>query len=402
MKILQLSPQFPFPDDDGGRIVIANFTRSAARLGAEVTLFALGDNTPDARALHEAEEKYCKVELCRHSTKNTLFRIGISAVLPVSIYMWKHQGTDVMKRLTEVMRREKFDIIHAEHSCMTTAALFAQSLQNIPIGLRLHNVEWIIWQRYADTLPASSPKRLYVARQARLLREAETKMYPKMQAVFSITEHDKQKALELAPTANLIVASPGVDPEDWKPDESIARNPKELVIATTYKWIHNVEGVRWFVENVLPLVRAEIPDVRLSIIGKNPPDYFHQWKDQGVDVIGYVERVQPYMSRAGISIAPLFVGSGVRIKILEAMAMELPVIATPVAMEGIAASEREGLFVSDNPETTARQLIDIISNYENYTLLRKAARQFVLDHFTWKRSTEIMLDEYQRQRDLRR
>ncbi|MBK9247396.1 MAG: glycosyltransferase [Ignavibacteria bacterium] len=393
MKILQLTPQYPFPDDDGGRIGIANFTREFAKARADVTMFALSAEHPSALHLKQGEQ-VAKVRICRHSTKNSLLRLAVSAVLPLSIYMWKHQGSEIMKDLSSLLRKEKFDIIHADHSCMMTAALFAQSIQNIPVCLRLHNVEWIIWQRYADSLKPSL-KKMYIERQARLLREAEQRLFPKMDAIFAVTEHDKQQALRLEPTANVIVASPGINPKEWMPDSSIIRNPKELVIATTYKWIHNVEGVRWFVENVLPLVRAEIPDVRLSIIGKNPPEYFHEWKDKGVDVIGYVERVQPYLNRAGISIAPLFVGSGVRIKILEAMAMELLVVATPVAMEGIPATESDGLFTSDNPTKTAQIIIDLINNYDHYSQTREAARKFVVENFTWESSAKIMLDTYQ-------
>jgi glycosyltransferase involved in cell wall biosynthesis len=399
MKILQLSPQFPFPADDGGRIAIANLTKEFARAGHEVTLFCLGNQQPLPTELHEAK-RYAKVILCNHSTANTLLRIAASALLPISLYMQKHIGTQVLKDLTELLKYEKFDVIHADHSCMAEAALFAKEIaekksETLPVGLRLHNVEWIIWKRYADELPSRSPKKWFVARQAELLRLAEQRYYPQMDVCFAVSEKDKEEALKLSQSANVVIAPHGITPEEWEVNDTIVRNDKEIIIATTYKWIHNVEGVRWFVEKVLPIIHSAIPDARLTLIGKNPPDYFQEWKPLGVDVVGYVEKVQPYLNRASVYIAPLFVGSGVRIKILEAMAMGLPVVATPIAREGIVAGQSEGLFTPENAEEFARQVMYLLENPNEARTAGLAARAYTFEKYTWQSSASIMLNTYQ-------
>ncbi len=400
MKILQLSPQFPFPADDGGRIAIANITKEFAKAGHEVTLFCLENKPPIPTELHDAQ-RHAKIVLCNHSTENTPLRIAAAALLPISIYMQKHIGSQILKDITELMKREKFDIIHADHSCMAIAAQFAQKLaentrQHLPIGLRLHNVEWIIWKRYAENLPNNSTKQWFVARQARLLREAEMKYYPQMDVCFAVSEKDKDEALHLSPSTNVVIAPHGITPDDWKTDESIIRNDKEIIIATTYNWVHNVEGVRWFVEKVLPLVKAAVPEAHLTLIGKKPPQFFQEWLSLGVDVLGYVGRVQPYMNSAGVYIAPLFVGSGVRIKILEAMAMGLPVVATPIAREGIVAGETEGLYTAESAEDFAKQVIYLLENPNEARISGLAARAYTLENYTWKSSANIMLDTYQR------
>lgn len=400
MKILQLSPQFPFPPDDGGRIAIANITKEFAKAGHEVTLFCLGNTLPIPTELHEAK-RYAKVVLCNHSTENTPLRIAAAALLPISIYMQKHIGSQVLKDITDLMKREKFDVIHADHSCMAIAAQFAQKLakntgQHLPIGLRLHNVEWIIWKRYAEKLLNNSPKKWFVSRQARLLREAEKRYYPQMDVCFAVSEKDREEALNLSSSATVVIAPHGITPEDWKIDESITRNEKEIIIATTYNWVHNVEGVQWFVEKVLPIVKATVPEAKLTLIGKNPPPFFQEWSSLGVDVLGYVDRVQPYMNRAGVYIAPLFVGSGVRIKILEAMAMGLPVVATPIAREGIVGGESEGLFTAEDAEDFAKQVIFLLENPNEARTAGMAARAYTFENYTWKSSADIMLNTYQR------
>lgn len=400
MKILQLSPQFPFPPDDGGRIAIANLTKEFSKAGHEVTLFCLGNQTPQSQALKEAQ-KYSTVVLCNHSTENSLLRIASATVLPVSIYMSKHIGSQVLKDLTTLMTHEKYDVIHADHSCMAIAALYAKQIaknasQNIPIGLRLHNVEWIIWKRYADELVKSSPKYWFVNRQAKLLRKAEKMYYPQMDVCFAVSEKDKVESLTLASDANIVIAPHGITPDDWKIDESITRNHKEIIIATTYSWIHNVQGVRWFVEKVLPLIHEVVPDAQLTLLGKNPPKFFQDWQTLGVNVLGYVDKVQPYLNRAGIYIAPLFVGSGVRIKILEAMVMGLPVVATKIAREGIIANDTEGLYTVDTAQDFANQILYLIQNPDIAQTSGMTAREHVLNNYTWNSSASIILEEYKR------
>lgn len=391
MNILQLSPQFPFPPDDGGRIGIANITKEFSRQGANVTMFCLGEK-PGLKAVSMAKP-FADVVYCPHSTKNSLWRLALSAVLPVPLYIWKHSGADITAQLLQVLKRKRFDVIHADHSAMAPAALWAKSIQNIPVGLRLHNVEWLIWQRYADTL-RNSLKRSYIKRQARLLRKSESELYSKMDVCFAITEENMREAKEIAPSATIELASIGIQPEEWNPDLTIERKHTEAILATTYKWVHNVEGVNWLAEKVLPLVREKISGATLRLLGKEPPAHFKNWNNLGVEVEGYVESVQPYLNRAGIYVAPLFVGSGIRIKIVEAMAMELPVVATSLAAEGISATREQGLFRADTPEEFALTMTELMLNPNYARTVGKAARQYVLEYFTWSAAVKKMIDCY--------
>ncbi len=391
MNILQLSPQFPFPADDGGRIGIANITKEFARSGASVTLFTLGEK-PDENAL-SLVVPYAKSVHCSHSTKNNIGRIALSAVFPIPLYLWKHTGADITQSLHRILQQKKFDVIHADHSAMMPAAIFAQSIQKIPIGLRLHNIECKIWDRYAQRL-TSSLKRSYIQRQARLLRQGEAKFFPKADICFAISDANMAEAQEIAPSANIICASIGIQPDEWQSDSMIQRNTREAILATTYKWIHNVEGVDWLIDKVLPLVHKSIPEASLRLLGKDMPQHFLGKKC--VEAQGYVENVKPFLNKAGIYVAPLFVGSGIRIKIIEAMAMELPVVATTVAAEGISAGSEEGLFLADTPEDFARIMIELMTKPEQTRILGAAARQFVIKNFSWKDSVGIMLNEYKK------
>jgi len=393
IKILQLSPQFPFPMDDGGKISIGNLTKQFSNFGADITLFCYSNNTI-ANDLLEQAKKYCKIEIYQHSTKNTIYRILKSIIFNQSIYLSKHIDKKIQTKLKQILSKEQFDIIHTDHTCMAPLAFYAQSLTNIPIGLRLHNIEWIIWKRYSQNIKSNLLKRHYINNQAEILKIKEKEFIEKSDVTFTISDIDLSRAKEIAPKANIYSAPAGVDLEYWKPLEHIERNNKELIIATTYKWIHNVDALKWFLDFVFPLVMKVFPDIQLTLLGKDPPTWLKHYYPQNLNVIGYVEDVRTYLNRANIYIAPLFVGSGIRIKILEAMAMELPVIATTVSAEGIKATSSDGLFICDEPVAFANTIVQLIKTNSQTRELGKSARNFINEHFIWENTVKFILHEY--------
>ncbi len=398
LKILQLAPRYPFPTDDGGKIGIANILREFSNQDAEVTFFCFYDDGINAVSEEAIEEgrSLAEIKLIRHSTKNSLPRIISSIINKESVYIRKHNGNKIRTELSELLRNNKFDVVHSDHSCMAGLALFVKNYQKIPAGLRLHNIEWLIWERYAKTLNKFSPKRIYVSKQAVLLRKAEQDIYRQMDICFAITEQDKQRAIDLAPGAKVVVASAGVVPEEWEPDDNIVRNSNEIILATVFNWIHNVDAVKWFLSDVLPVLKKKNKNIRLKLIGKFMPAWLKNYKDSSVDVLGYVDRVQPYLNKAAVYIAPLFVGGGIRIKILEAMAMKLPVVASPVAAEGINAGSEQGLYVSNNKDEFTDNIIRLTQNPDLARHSGKSARNYIIKEYSWKRNVGIMLDEYRK------
>lgn len=396
MRILQLSPQFPFPPDEGGKIGIANIYKNLNDLGAEVTFFSYEDldNKIAAELISEAE-KYGKVIIFTKCTKNTKFRIIKSFLTNTSVYLQKHISKEVKSFFHDYLSNNDFDIIHVDHTGMMPLGLYIQSIIKKPLGLRLHNVEYMIWKRYGERLGFLNPLKLYIRQQSRILFKAEKELIEKADICFSVSVTDKKRAQEMNPKARIITANAGVSESDWQPETDIARNKFEMIHATVYSWIHNIDAIKWFIINVMPLVKKQKPEAILTLLGRNAPDWLRNYTDIGVNPVGYVDRVQPYLNKANIYIAPLFVGSGIRIKILEAMAMELPVIATPVSAEGIYAKEEDGLFIVDNEIDFAHKIIELTDNYELTRDLGKRARKFVLQNFTWEKSVKIMFDEYQ-------
>lgn len=391
MKILQLIPRFVFPPDDGGKIGIANIFMEFSKQNCDVTLFSYYNEPVPDSAIKEAE-KYGKVILFKQDTRNSPLKIAGSLFSSEPLFISKNISKKAKAFISELVKNEHFDVIHADHSSMAPLALYAKSICGAPVGLRQHNIEWMIWGRYAESLPKYHPKRLYLARQASLLKSAEKKIFSDVDINFSITKPDLVRAKELAPKGNYTIATAGVNPKVWQPDDNIARIATNLILATTYRWVHNVDAVRWLVSQVMPLIRKKIPQCRLLLTGKDIPDWLKDY--HFIEPLGYVERVQPYLNKSGVYVAPLFVGGGIRIKILEAMAMKLPVVATSIAAEGIEATERDGLFIADNAEAFAERVIAHCSDNELARISGESARKFILREHSWERSVRIMIEEY--------
>ena len=412
LRILELAPQFPFPSDDGGKISIANTFLQFASQGNETTFFTFYQKEIPKSVIDNSLSN-SNLYLFKHSTNIPFSRIAKAILSNKSLYIEKHINEEIKKEIRNILEKETFDIIHSDHSCMAPLALYAKSICGAPVGIRLHNIEYIIWQRYADALPKYHPKKYFVQSQAELLRKQEQYLYEKADVCFSITAVDKERSLALSPNANVIVASAGVDLNSWKSEE-LQRDPNQIVIATTFNWVHNIDALSWFIDSVLPLIKNVCKDAYLSIIGKNIPKEFYEranlkkeeesskksFKEKeisnGLHLLGYVPTVLPYLNKASVYIAPLFVGSGIRIKILEAMAMELPVVATPVSAEGIEASEQDGLFVCSTAEDFAEKVLFLLNNPKTARELGKKARELIKQKYTWERNIGIMIKEYKR------
>lgn len=395
MRVLQLSPQFVYPADDGGKISIYNTTRTLHLLGCHVT-FVTFSSIPIRPNHLEHFEKYADVHVINYSTRNTPTRIIKSLLDTYPIYLRKHINDYLKDNLTEFVKGKEFDVIHAEHSSMAPLALYLKSLLKIPAFLRLQNIEHRIWKRYGEYLNAANPKKYYVARQAKLLQSQEAKMFPKFDTCFTITDEDKRLAETIAPHGQFITIHPGVDFEKFNSNNSIPRQAYEFVHIAYFRWIHNVNAITWLVEEVMPEIVKSHKDVKFNIIGKGTPKQFENKVVNGSEFLGYVEDINDYMNKASFFVAPLFVGSGIRIKILEALAMELPVIATSIAAEGIPGQNENGIIIADTKADFIAAIKFLLDHPDESRRLGLIGRKFAEDNFNWTSNVSKILEVYRK------
>lgn len=389
MKILQLSPQFPFPEKDGGKIGIAGIYKQLSKF-AELYLFCFSNEMPPKEQLDIASE-YGKVIIFQHNTTNTLYRLLLSLFDTKPLYLRKHESDLAFEMLVDLINKEKIDIIHADHTAMGPLALRLKAHFNIPVGLRLHNVEHLIWSRYEQIIPFYNPIKWYIKSQASKIKKNEADILNHCDVNFPITQVDLINAKQIAPESNCIVAGPSINLDNWH-RQDIEKKTKTLIHATTYNWVHNIDAVRWFIDDVMPKLNEIDPDITLQLTGNKPPKDFYAKK--GVEILGFVPEISPYLISAAIYVAPLFVGGGIRIKILEAMAMELPVIASPISAEGINADREDGLIIANNADEFVCEIMKLIENPKLASSLGHKARSYVLDNYSWEKSTGVFYNCY--------
>ncbi|MFM8436830.1 MAG: glycosyltransferase family 4 protein [Candidatus Kapaibacterium sp.] len=393
MKILQLTPRTMIPADDGGRISMWNVTKHLVSRGADVTVVSLDEHERGDRIRTYDGATFRHIHL-GHSTRNTALAIAGSVFASQPLYLRKHLSPAVTSSVLELCRVEHFDIVHADHTAMAPLALGVKREYSLPVGLRLHNVEWMIWHRYAESLSVLDPRRAYLRSQAERLRRAEAACIDGCDVSWTMSRVDEQRARELSSHARIMTSAAGVNTEEWAPPDTVHRRPFDLVLAASWSWIHNVRGLRWFVSRVLPLVRKQVPQVRLVLPGKGLPEEFRDGRYEGVVATGYVDDMKPSYHQSSVFVCPLFVGSGVRITIMEAMAAGLPVVATEVGAEGVEATEADGLFVSDDPVMQARHIVALITDPAACATASARARASVRSRHEWSVEIGKMFDEY--------
>ncbi len=393
MKILQLAPRPVFPPDDGGRISIVNVTRHLLRRSAELTLLCLDDRSTEE--MLDLDGHSLRVLHVKKDRRNTPVKLLRSLVDSESLYMRKHYSPELLDECLRVLHFEAFDLIHADHTAMASLAFALGDRLSVPVGLRLHNVEYKIWERYAERFAPWMPQRLYMHSQARMLARAEAAAISRADVVFPISTVDLEAARRLEPEGHFVLAPAGVNVEEWTPPIGNHREAHTLVMASAWNWTHNVDGAKWFLQEVYPLVKKVIPDTRLLIPGRGAEQLFGQLNDPSIELPGYVQSMQEWYHRGSVFVVPLFVGSGVRIKIPEAMAAGLVVVATPIGAEGVEAGEEQGLFRRDTANAMVDCIVELLKDEPRCSQRSEAAQVFVGQKMTWRSSIDAMYEAYQ-------
>jgi glycosyltransferase involved in cell wall biosynthesis len=154
-------------------------------------------------------------------------------------------------------------------------------------------------------------------------------------------------------------------------------------------WMPNEDGVRWFANEVLPLLRQRRPAVKFTVVGRDPnPDLRALGRALGIGVTGTVPDVRPYLARAGVVVVPLRIGGGTRLKIFEAMSMSKAVVSTTVGAEGLALEDGAHLRLADEPGTFAAAIDEVLGDRNTARRLGRQAAEFVRARFSWEASGE--------------
>lgn len=259
---------------------------------------------------------------------------------------------DFRAKLEELLKAESFDIIHLESIFLAPYLEEIRRLSNAGVVLRAHNVENKIWRQMA--LATKNPlKRWYLKKLALALRLYELEMVNKFDGIACIAGSDAEYFRENGCRRPITVVPFGIEPRQ---NDDIEEEPNTLFHIGSMDWRPNEEGIRWFLSDVWPLVHSQLPKLHLYLAGRKMPQDLMQMEMEGVTVVGEVEDAYSFMASKQINIVPLLSGSGIRVKIIEAMSMGKTVISTSVGHCGIETEGDSNLLTANTPRDFVEQL----------------------------------------------
>ncbi|HET6315717.1 MAG TPA: glycosyltransferase family 4 protein, partial [Chloroflexota bacterium] len=262
-----------------------------------------------------------------------------------------------------------------------------------PVGnagrlLDAHNAVWTIIARAQQT--ASPLLKPLLAREARLLKRYEGALCRQMDAVLAVSEVDRQSLIAAGACPEKVHVIPiAVDCEALQPlarDERDDRSKHVITLGTLF-YPPNADGVRWFLREVFPLIQKARADFQLSVVGPRPPADIVQFGARhapSVTVTGYVPDLLPYLARAAVMVVPVRAASGMRVRILEALARGMPVVSTTMGVEGIDAAHGEHLLVADEPEAFAQAVVRLLDDPPLRKRLARNGRRLAEQRYDWR------------------
>ncbi len=393
MKVLQLSNKIPFPEKDGGVIAINAITNGLLHAGCEVKMLAMNTKKHFIN-LNIIPEKYKNdrhLEVVEMDTSVKPIGALMGLLSGKSYNISRFQSEDFSKKLAEILQKEKFDIIHLEGLYLTPYLDIIRQNSNAPIILRTHNVEWQIWQKLASK-EKGGLKKWYLKKLTKQLKEYEEKIVNLVDGIASITIQDSESFKSAGCKTPMVTIPFGIDLSKYIPQET--KYPNSIFYIGALDWLPNLQGMEWFFKKVWIKIIGNFPSTQFHIAGRNMPKWLRDSTYKNTVSHGEVIDAKSYMQQFDIMLVPLFAGSGVRIKILEGMALGKPIITTSVGVEGIECNLGMDVIVADTPEQFADAVNRCLSDTELKRSLGSNARKFVEDNYDITRTTTHLIDFY--------
>ena len=385
MRILWLNAGLLLPLDKGGKLRTWHLMRHLARRH-DITFLSFADPGTTAADREGMREVCVDLHLVprRDPAKGTLAfyaDAGRRLFDPLPYAAGKYRSAEYRARVAALLASGRFDLVVCD---FLVPAVNMPAALPCPSVLFTHNVEAEIWRRHAERSGNPVTGALMRQQWRRMLRfEGDT--VARFDLVLAVSDTDRQTLQRLygaSLRAPVFTVATGVDTDFFAPRDTAPG--KRLVFTGSMDWLPNEDAMTYFCRDILPLIRAQEPDVALSIVGRAPTPAVRRLAEiAGIEVTGRVDDVRGYIDAAAVYIVPIRIGGGTRLKIFEAMAMGKAVVSTTVGAEGLPVTSGENVLIADDPTTFARDVVRLLRDPARRVQLERAARQLVVERYDW-------------------
>ncbi len=397
MRILQLMNKVPWPPKDGGAIACLNMTKGFSMLGHEVTVLSMNTSKHHVRIKdmpshirNKAEFRLVEVPASINwleATFNLLF-----SKLPYNAQ--RFISDDFSHELVKVLTEKNFDIIQLEGLYLCPYIPVIRKYSNALISYRAHNIEYEIWERTAKLSEGLKSK--YLRNLSRRIKQFEISYLNAYDLLVPITERDGQILDALGNVKPRHTSQTGIDFASLVPTARKLEFPSLFHIGAL-DWAPNQEGLIWFFDHCWTKIHQENPNLKFYLAGRNAPEWFERRiKHEGVEYLGEINDAYDFINSKAIMVVPLFSGSGMRIKIIEGMALGKPIITTDIGTEGIPTQDRNNILIANDEHQFIEAISLLINDRALSDQIGKNAIGFIQEKFDNLSQAGALIEFYKR------
>jgi glycosyltransferase involved in cell wall biosynthesis len=395
MKILQLTKKFPYPLNDGESIAVTYLSKAMNNLGTEITLLSMNTTKHpfDISTLPNNFNHYQAIHLIDIDNRIKITDAFLNLFSNLSYHIERYISKDFQEKLIELLSNNDFDIVHLETLYLAPYLETIRKHSKAKIAMRSHNVEHEIWKRITEN-SSFGAKKWYLNLLTKRLENFEIEQLNQYDLMVAMTERDLNFFYNLGLKIPSMVAPVGLDLKDYPVIELQKNSQMECCFIGSLDWLPNIEGLKWLIEEVWPLVIEKLPKASLHIAGKNTPEWLLNLKSKGITVHGEVASAVNFINQYQMMLVPLHSGSGMRVKILEGMAMGKLVISTEIGLEGIPAKAEKEVLIANKAMEFAEKIIFSVNHPEKVLEIGTASRIFIHENFDNTQIAKKLLDKY--------
>ena len=382
MKILQVTNKVPYPANDGGAIACMNLTRGFALLGHDVTVLAMNTRKhhTDLSDIPESVKDWAEFRLVDVPAGISAIAATINLLFSGKPYNAVRFISDAFsKELKNVLEQKDFDIVQLEGLYVCPYIPLIRKYSKAKIVYRAHNIEHEIWERTASL--TRGIKKTYLKILARRIKTFEREFLNQYDLIVPITERDGIILDKLGNTRPAHVSPTGIDTTVLIPHSKKLEHPSLFHIGSL-EWAPNQEGMIWFIDKCWPKIHEKFSDLKFYIAGRKAPDWLvRRFKAPNIVFMGEVDDAYQFMNSKSIMVVPLFSGSGMRIKIIEGMALGKPIVSTPIGTEGISTQSGKNILIADNEQEFISDIERLITDNELFLSISRNAIEYIQEKF---------------------